>query len=128
MDKKTEKFLSDKVKKICVMVDFQGREREVRKALKRAIKSGAVTIGLVLICLMSYADNLIIPTFGILPNAFKALMLERGYEVVFNACDTDNDTFAYVEYTGANYVLHTVKPVSKEDMVNLMSLFREKDV
>ena len=83
------------------------------KAIKKAIAGGVLSILITLVTLLGYADTLIIPAIGVLPNDFRNKMHDAGYKIEYSPDKVTKKTFAYCEFKGQTYVLQTIKPVSK---------------
>jgi len=82
------------------------------------------TILLILFSTLSYADVLMVPTFGLLPSEFVEKMANNGYKVTFKIDEIDRETFAYVEYTGTTFVIKTVNALSMDELESMAKLFR----
>lgn len=99
---------------------FKVSDNAIYRAVKKAITAGVITC----FCFIASADNLILPSAGILPAEFKCRMAQAGYEIVYNTLEVTDKTFAFCEYEGTKYVIKTLKPVTEEELMKITELWR----
>lgn len=119
-----------KLRKVMRATKIQKPDADISKSaqrrLKKLIVSGVISI-CIFLCNICFADNIHIPAFGMKPKEFKKVMESHGFQVEYDINRIDGDTFAYIEFRGTEYRLHTLRSVSLDELERIKTVFMEGD-
>lgn len=100
--------------------ELRKNPKKVYKMVKKAVMAGLICLLMALNC---YADTLIFPSRGLTPKEFRDRMRKSGYNIEYSVDKVSKKTYAYCEYRGQEFLLHTVKPATEEELVDLMKMW-----
>lgn len=123
MNGKKAKLARRKTKELSKMPEFKGKEKQLLKAMKKAVHAGLLLVLITFMSFSAYAETLIVPAMGTLPKEFKSKMTQAGYPIVYRAEEVEEGIFGYCEYTGAEYRIHTIKSVEEKQMMDVLKIW-----